>query len=128
MMQPEKKLVKLIARKKAAALIEFQNDNGETIRLSVPSHRVTELDNGNAEVILSVIKSGIPYGIPWGLKISDILVKGSDIEREMHNVGIWTADDLKKNPQVLQGVIMAAASELVRAVSIVIKEYSSKEV
>lgn len=121
--------VKFISRKKSAALVEYRVAENEFARVSIPANKIV-LGTGEeyADVPESVIKSGIPYGIPWESKLPDITVKGSDIEKEFHKMGIWTLDDVRRNPKAIQSVVMAAASDIVRAISNVIKEYSSKEV
>jgi hypothetical protein len=57
------------------------------------------------------VKLGAPYGLPFAmlLKQHGMIKKMADrIERELHQRGIWTAEDLRQNPQAALGSIQAA--------------------
>lgn len=120
--------VKLLRKKKKAALVEYYN--GEMpIRVSVPSSKVSVIEGTKAEVPEQVIDEGIPYGIPWASLIKkDFVVTGEMLEQSFHKAGIWTWSDFNSNRQGLTGVVMTAAQEIVATVSKIIKEYSNKEV
>lgn len=127
-MQSEKKIVKMLFRKKSATLVEYQK-NGTPVRVSVPSNKVyPTTQNGEVEVTEATLREGIPYGVPWSIHLKDLVVKGEDIERELHKLGIWTLEDFRKNPGSLQNAILSVTAEVVRSIVQTVKEYSAKEV
>jgi hypothetical protein len=49
------------------------------------------------------LERGIPYGFPW----EEIEIK-FDMQRfaiEMHNAGLWTVEDVLREPKTLTGVL-----------------------
>lgn len=121
-------IVKLIFRKKAAVLVEYQK-NGIPVRVSVPANKVHQISNSEeVEISEKVLREGIPYGVPWSVHITDTTINGMDVENELHKLGIWTVDDYKRNPGALQNAVMAVTVNIVRSIVQTVKEYSSKEV
>lgn len=122
-------IAKLVSRKKSAILVEYKNSVEDIVRVSIPADKAeVSTDDKYVNVSESVVKAGIPYGIPWESKIPDITIKGSDVEKEFHKAGIWTLEDIKQNPNSIQGIVMAVSADITRAILNVLKEYSSKEI
>jgi hypothetical protein len=120
--------VKVIFRKKQAVLVEYQDSHNVPMRVSVQATKASmEQDGTHAEISDTALKQGIPYGIPWSAKIKSVTITGEDIEREMYKNGIWTLEDLQRNPQIVQGVILSATIDLSRSIAQIAKEYSRKE-
>lgn len=127
-MQQEKRIVKLVFRKKAAALVEYQ-ENGVPIRVSIPSNKAYQtINESEVEVSEKVLREGIPYGVPWAMHITETIVRGEQIENELHKAGIWTIEDFKKNPGAAQSAVLSATANITRSIMQTVKEYSSKEV
>lgn len=119
--------IKLLYKKKSAALIEYLED-GTPTRVSVPTEQILyNADKNVYEAPKELLRSGIPYGAPWEELFPDVHITGLDVEKELHKNGIWTVDDLRNNPKILQGVVMSLTSDILRATSKIIKNYSSKE-
>ncbi len=93
-------IVKLLSENNGTALIEWLED-GELQRAIVPAK---EVSNGGE---CAYPERGLPYGLNFAEYIT-ITVTPADIDRELKNVGVWTADDLLHKPKLVQGAISAA--------------------
>ena len=93
-------IVKLISENNGTALIEWMEE-GEPQRAIVPSREVSE--GGEC----AHPERGLPYGLNFAEYIT-ITVTPADIDRELRNAGVWTADDLLHKPKLVQGAISAA--------------------
>ena len=93
-------IVKLISENNGTALIEWMEE-GEPQRALVPSREVSE--GGEC----AHPERGLPYGLNFAEYIT-ITVTPADIDRELRNAGVWTADDLLHKPKLVQGAISAA--------------------
>lgn len=73
-----------------------------------------EEDNKVKRIVLPVNEDDLNLGIPHGLPFADLLSShvcegmAERIETELHRSNIWTAQDVLKNPAVVQGAILAA--------------------
>ena len=101
--QGNKTQVKVIFRKGSSALVEFI-DGELPIRKFVPVNKVVKdfVDN-------EVLEQGIPYGYPWSeIKLT---ITGDKFEKEMRNVGLWTAEDVAREPRKLWSALNALLAE-----------------
>ena len=93
-------IVKLLSENNGTALIEWLED-GELRRAIVPAREVSE----GGECVHP--ERGLPYGLNFAEYIT-ITITPADIDRELKNAGVWTADDLLHKPKLVQGAISAA--------------------
>ena len=93
-------IVKTISENGGVTLIEWFED-GQLQRSLVPSKEVSE----GGECLHP--ERGIPYGIDFADYIT-ATVTPADIDKELKNSGVWTADDLLHKPKLVQGAIAAA--------------------
>ena len=93
-------IVKLISENNGTALIEWMEE-GEPQRAIVPSREVSE--GGEC----AHPERGLPYGLNFAEYIT-ITVTPADIDKELKNAGVWTAEDLLHKPKLVQGAISAA--------------------
>lgn len=95
--------VTIVRTKDSSTLVEYVED-GVLSRKYVPTAAV----NGSL-VADEVLSRGIPYSYPW----EDVELKFnmSKFANELHNVGVWTVDDMLKNPQKLSAALHAAFAE-----------------
>lgn len=93
-------IVKTISENSGVTLIEWMED-GQMQRSLVPSGEVSEA----GECLYP--ERGLPYGINFADYII-ATVTPDDIDRELKNAGVWTADDLLRKPQLVQGAVAAA--------------------
>jgi hypothetical protein len=56
------------------------------------------------------LSMAIPYGIDWAFALEGVYrtVTINDFVQSLHNHGIWTAEDARRNPNVVQGAILSA--------------------
>lgn len=93
-------IVKLISENNGTALIEWMEE-GEPQRAIVPANEVSE--GGEC----AHPERGLPYGLNFAEYIT-ITVTPADIDKQLKNAGVWTADDLLHKPKLVQGAISAA--------------------
>lgn len=108
--------MKLIKRDREAALVEYV-ENGEVKRKIIPRSAVNE----NGQIDSFELETGIPYGIAWGDYLQ-LEATPKDIERALHNAGIWTAEDLRTKQQVAIGAIQTALSIHLGTLNSIVKE------
>lgn len=101
-------IVKLLSENNGTALIEWLED-GELQRAIVPANEVSAftVSSGPVGYTCDYPERGLPYGLNFAEYIT-ITVTPADIEKELKNAGVWTADDLLHKPKLVQGAISAA--------------------
>jgi hypothetical protein len=120
-------IVKVLFRKKNAILVEYaEGDIFKRVSLPVSAVKL-DADKAHASISKEVLEAGIDYGVPWASKLPDFTVKGTDIENELHKVGIWTIEDYLRRPQDVNGAILSAAKQIAQTIRIIAKETSNKE-
>ena len=91
----EVRTVRTIGGKKSI-VVEYV-EKGELKRTTLPIESV----NGG-KVDAETLGMGVPYGIDWsGLKFEPIT--GDQLAEELHKNGIWTREDVQRNPGAVQG-------------------------
>lgn len=94
--------VRVISQRGTSALVEYQfNDTWK--RCYIPADKVKE-----NECDLDVLHMGIPYGADWEELLSGYTLDTSMVANDLHRHGIWNIDDLKKNPAIINGLIVKA--------------------
>lgn len=93
-------IVKLLSENNGTALIEWMEE-GEPQRAIVPANQVSE--GGEC----AYPERGLPYGLNFAEYIT-ITVTPADIDKQLKNAGVWTAEDLLHKPKLVQGAISAA--------------------
>ena len=96
-------VVKLIKAKNNSALVEYVFD-GKLSRCYIPQAEF------GGHVLNSVLQQGIPYG--FAFEELDIKFDSAKLADELHQVGIWTVDDLLKNPKGLASALNQTLSEI----------------
>jgi hypothetical protein len=73
----------------------------------------------------SVLGSATPYGLPW----SELIVfsgSAKDLEKALHNAGIWTFEDLVQFPQAAVGALQTAYHNDLAALRSAAKNYNKE--
>lgn len=99
----------VVRRENQAVLLQrFDPQKNDVVRRVLPLAAVTLGRGGkNATTTAGQWAMAVDYGVPW----RDLVTMDAtpeDLERQLHRVGIWTIDDLRRNPEAAQGAIMAA--------------------
>jgi len=111
----ERSKVKVISRNGESALVEFALENG------LQRKYIPLIEVGDGHVLNSVLSCGIDYGYTW--EDIEIEFNSPKFAAEMHNVGIWTAEDALKNPQKLWSALNAIlADNISKILQIAIQE------
>ncbi len=95
--------VTVIRQAGASTLVQYIQD-GALMRRIVPAAEV--IDNAVAEQVLA---AGIPYGFPW--EEIQMVFDMQKFVNELHQIDIWTAEDLLKSPQKLWSALRAALAD-----------------
>lgn len=68
---------------------------------------------------------GIPFGIDWE-RIISFVATPADLDRELKRQGIWTAEDLRMNPDAALGAIKSALGLDLAALRNAAREYEKQ--
>ena len=97
--------VQVVRHSGQAALVEFA-DAGKPMRVTLPDD-LLEGDGGLCTADPADLAAGVPYGLPWE-KATTGRVTPEKIAGALRNAGIWTAEDLKRQPRAAIGALQAA--------------------
>jgi len=94
------------SREKKAVVVEYLDDNSVKQRCIIPEE---SLGDGNV-VRDELLSASIPYGVDWEFHLEGVVgnVTSASIAEEFHKVGLWTAEDIMKNPGKVQGALQSA--------------------
>lgn len=102
---------KKIFRKKLAIVIEFTESDGYPVRFAIPENIGKELPDGKILLTEEEINIyGIPFGIPWEHLLESRQISSNTLAGELRKNGIWTREDVYKNPSGVRGALFAASS------------------
>lgn len=106
--------VTVIQRDGEAVLVRYQLDGAEK-RVFIP---VSEL--GDGYVLDDVLVQAVEYGYPW--QECNLVLDAQRFETEMHNAGLWTAEDVLRNPQGLFTALNATFAPVVSEILTLAKQ------
>jgi hypothetical protein len=89
-----------------SALVEWTGKDGEARRAYIPAG---EIDDG--KVAVETLEAGIPYGAPWGELAEEIGLPpdyAPGFARSLYAHGVWTVEDLERNPKAVVGALVEA--------------------
>lgn len=89
---------------RGAVLVQWQEE-GTVNRGWIPDTTIDENNN----VSPATLKAAMPYGIPIEDIIGNITLKAKDIAAALHKKGIWTEEEIMKNPMAVQKAIIESA-------------------
>lgn len=95
--------VKVVIQLGDNAVVERAAENGSLSRRIVPARLVT-----GGEIAAEAWEAGAVYGIEWESYITPLSVTPEEIADGLRRAGIWTKDDLLKNPRAALGALQAA--------------------
>jgi hypothetical protein len=101
--QGSKTLVTVVKQKEQSSLVQFVTDEVLT-RKYVPTKEIV-----NGFVPDEVLEQAIPYGYPF--EEITLIFNNQKFVNEMHNVGVWTAEDALKNQQKVWAALCATFAE-----------------
>lgn len=109
----------IINKHHGSSLIEWLED-GDIYRGTVPD----SLLEGNT-IEDEHLSMAIPYGVDWAFALEDVYrtVTISDFVQSLHNHGIWTAEDARRNSGKVQGAILSAYGVTFQTILRVAQDY-----
>ena len=122
------KRVRIIFRKKDAILVQVSDEKGNLKRFVVPSVEIKLIpkEPNFAFVSEKAMERSIPYGIPWEYKLKDRIITSEELATSLRNNGLWTEEDIFKNPSLVQGALMSALKLSISEIIAIAKEYKEK--
>ena len=122
------KTVRIVFSKNRAVLLEYLDDANKPVRVSVPENMVQPSPDGQTAMVSEeTLDMGAPYGVQFAAEIGDITISGKFIEDSLHSSGVWTCEDIIRNPQDVNSAVMAAASHIFKTINVLVRSYFSKE-
>jgi hypothetical protein len=112
--------VQIVASRGKSAVVEWVED-GEAFRKIVPKYKM----KGN-EIDEDTLGKAPDYGVPWAKEIK-LSASAKELEKALHNAGVWTAEDATKKPQAIIGAINTAYKTDLAAILRAAKKYINKE-
>lgn len=118
--------IRVIYSKGIASIIEFLDDNGVPVRVSVKRDLVHNGVSG-FEIDEEELEYAIPHGIPFEEELPDEFV----ITREMvvtaiRKAGVWTEEDFAKNPNIIRSIVLSSAQEIIHNINVVLSNYQRR--
>jgi len=98
-MQGSKTPVTIIRQKDNSTLVQYVDD-GVLTRKYVPTAKVID-----GFVPDEVLEQGISYGYPW--EEIELKFDSRQLADEMHQVDLWTVEDVLRSPQKVQAALNA---------------------
>ena len=92
--------ITVIRQKGQAVLVEWENEGSR--RAYVVASAVEDDQCSSQE-----LEIGIPYGLPWREIVGDLVLTGEQIEDALKKHGIWTLEDLRKEPMRAAAALLA---------------------
>jgi len=114
------KPVNIIKSRGKSAIVEWVEE-GKVFRKIVP---IRNIKNGSVEE--KTLDKCPDYGVPWSKEVV-LSASSEDIERSLHNAGIWTAEDALKNSRAIIGALNAAYKSDLASIIHAAKKYINKE-
>ncbi len=101
---------KVIATERGLSLVEWMDGENPNRAWVTP-----DMITGAAGRLLTVKhpEGGIPYGVDWSELVSGF-IDPTEIERRLKQAGVWTVEELQRQPNVALGVIRAVAGDLLQ--------------
>jgi hypothetical protein len=96
--------VRTVRQSGEASLIEYERDDRSIGRVYVPTSLVT-----GEEIDPAVVEMGVPYGLPWEELLDQRVTPEARAAADaLRRRGIWTGDDLRRNPNEAAAVLITA--------------------
>lgn len=114
------KQIKVIQARGESAVVEWVED-GKVFRKIAPVKKI------NDEQIEEKVLDKCPdYGVAWAKEI-ELSASPEDMEKALHNAGIWTAEDALRNSRAIIGALNAAYKTDLASIINAAKKYINKE-
>lgn len=114
------KPVNVINSRGKSAIVEWVED-GKAFRKIVPTK---DIKDGSVEE--KTLDKCPDYGISWSKEVR-MSASSEDLEKELHNAGIWTAEDALRNAKAIIGALNAAYKTDLASIIGAAKKYINKE-
>lgn len=118
--KPVMKTVRTVSSRGKGAVVEWV-DNGVAFRKIVPISKI----KGN-KIDEETLDKSPDYGVPWAKELNPD-ASAEDLEKALHNAGVWTAEDAMKSPQAVIGAINTAYKSDLVAILKAAKKHRNKE-
>lgn len=107
--------VRVIMHDRLSALVEYSK-NETLIRATIQVKNIVD-----GKVKEAILDRAVKHGIDWR-EVKFPPISEEEINRQLRNHGIWTADDARKNPGMVSKAVMTACAPLVSTILSFIKD------
>lgn len=101
-----------------------QWNDGGLKRAWVPSHLVNE----DLEVAWKVLQESPQYGLPFDHIVKSVTISADAFADALHRRGVWTQEDVMKNPDAVSKALIAATGISVSSFQNSVREFLTSEV
>ncbi|MFA5322355.1 MAG: hypothetical protein WC373_06735 [Smithella sp.] len=115
--------VRVVSLKSNTALVEYSK-KGYLNRRYIPDNSL-ELSDEIYLVDEDVLEMGIQYGIEWESELH-FSVSVEDMANSLRKAGLWTPEDVEKNPQIILTALMQAYSIDLAKIFEIARKYKSE--
>ena len=109
--------VTVVQRNGQAKVVEWLDGDGKVSRGRIPADK--EVDG---QVDEAVLDRAMAYGLPFARFIT-LQATPEAVEERLHQVGIWTAEDLEKKHAAAAGALMAVYGVDLAALKAAVRVY-----
>lgn len=102
---------KVITRSNGLRLVEWLDGEAPKRAWVTPDMVV---DDTGKTAIINQPEAGIPYGVDWSELISG-QINTDQVKIRLHQAGIWTVEDLQRDPNIALGIIRNVAGDLLQS-------------
>jgi hypothetical protein len=100
---------KVVSRQNGLLLVEWLGVDGVTPKRAWVTPDMVVSEEGRLATV-DHPDGGIPYGVDWAELISGT-ISVSEIATKLKQSGLWTVEDLQRDPNVALGIIRAVAGD-----------------
>jgi hypothetical protein len=83
--------------------------------------------NDDFEVKDSVLKKAAPYGLPFEKFLPKFTITPTDLADSLHRYGVWTFDDVQKNPNQIAKALLACMGWHASQLQTSVREFNAKK-
>ncbi len=98
--------VRCIRAADSVVLVEWIDGAG-LHRAELAESAIAHLGNGQARVGADILAQAAPYGLPWESLVK-LTATPEAVAVELRRMGVWSVEDMRRQPDAVQRAIMAA--------------------
>lgn len=108
--KPKPTRVRRVSTKGGMMLVEWEDPKGDGLqRYWVTMTMIVDtLDDDGNYVTVEAPERGVPYGVDWKAVLPKLKTTTTDVANEFKRRGIWTYEDMSRNPNLVRTALATA--------------------